>query len=69
MRLFDNPALRYGVIFDGEVHRDFPQILFTAYQLRQKAFGGTSFSAKPLQPYAFAERGQCHLAESLANTI
>lgn len=69
MRLFDNPELRYGVIFNGKIHKQFPQLLFTFYQLRDKALQVTPYSAKPLQPYAFAERGPCQLAELLTGTI
>lgn len=69
MRLFDNPELRYGVIFNGEIHEQFPQLLFTFYQLRDKALQGIPYSVKPIQPYAFAERGSCKLAELLTRTI
>ncbi len=59
--------IRYGVLFKGSVHRDFPQFAFALEKLSrglQQLPPGTT--DKPIKILAFAEQGQCQLAEKLA---
>ena len=59
--------LRYGVLFRGRVHQDFPQFAFALEKLsrglKQLPPGTTD---KPIKILAFAEQGHCQLAEKLA---
>lgn len=65
-RLFDNPELRYGIIFSGGIYAEFPQLLYTLTIFQERAFRGLPFSGEKKQPYAFAEQGDCALAEHAA---
>ncbi len=66
-QLIRHEGLRYGVLFKGNVHFEFPQFAFAMEKLwRGIRFIGQKKSQQPIKALAFAEQGECELAEKLA---
>lgn len=60
-------GIQYGVLFKGSVHRDFPQFEFALEKFCRSLQRLTTAPARqPITILAFAEQGQCRLAEKLA---
>jgi len=80
-RLVKDSDTRYGVIFRGDIHPTFPQFKFTLARLESaiKAlttpvlYSSLKPSSRPLTKQrftlAFAEQGQCKIAEHVAKYV
>jgi len=58
--------INHGVIFNGKVYDDFPQLIFTYEQIKIKFQSLIGLDVTPLTATAFAEKGSCNIAASLA---
>ena len=69
-RLINHEDTRFGVIFKGKIHTRFPQFLFIKERVLTsfKALFRSSMQTKVLsiKTLAFAEQGQCKIAEHIA---
>lgn len=62
-------STRFGIIYQGKIHHTFPQLQFTINQIQQKLNAFISFAPPYLPAIAFAETGECQLAEKMTKTL
>ena len=65
-QMYTRESVRHGIIFDDRIHARFPQAQFSWHQLKERVFKAVRLEHQPAQPIAFAEAGQCDLAELVA---
>lgn len=69
-RLINDEHTRFGVIFKGEIHTRFPQFRFALARLDNALVtlfsSYTKMPTSPINTLAFAEQGQCEIAEQVA---
>lgn len=66
-QLLDDQNLKYGVIFQGQIHEEFPQLDFAIEKLRKALSRILNNQTHPKSTIlAFAEDGHCDLAINIA---
>ena len=62
-------ASEHGYIFKARIHQQFPQYSYAIERVRQKFYGLLNIDRAPIIALAFAEFGQCQIAQSIASKI
>lgn len=65
-KILQDDSLRYGILFKGKIHTRFPQVSYTIEKFRYAVQGLSGRQPKAdIRALAFAEQGECELAEQL----
>ncbi len=69
LRLLAQGQVTHGFIYKGLIYQQFPQFNYTLSQFKKRVKEVLGIDEKMLQPLAFAETGNCQLADNLALTL